>query len=106
VGSLRYDAAALAALLLKLESGEITRVQAKDGLEGLASTGELPSFDSGGDLGAVLDALLVDKADELARYRGGERKLLGFFMGEAMRASKGAFDPGDVRKTLQTKLDG
>ena len=31
--------------------------------------------------------------DELARYRGGDTKLLGFFMGQVMRATKGKADP-------------
>ena len=102
VGALKYDAASLVELL----SGELTRAQVKEGLEALATTGALPEFESGGDLNALLDGLLAAKADELGRYRDGDKKLFGFFMGEAMRATKGAFDPGDVRATLQAKLDG
>ncbi len=102
VGSLRYGAALLAELL----SADLTRVQTKEGLDALHATGALPTFESGGDLHALLDALLADKADELGRFRAGDKKLFGFFMGEAMRATKGAFEPGDVRTTLQAKLNG
>ncbi|MEN8143406.1 MAG: Asp-tRNA(Asn)/Glu-tRNA(Gln) amidotransferase subunit GatB [Gemmatimonadota bacterium] len=38
--------------------------------------------------------------DESARFRGGEEKLIGFFMGAVMRASGGKADPGRTREAL------
>ena len=49
---------------------------------------------------AALDALFAAHPDEAARYLGGERKLMGFFMGAAMRALKGKGDPQLVKKAL------
>ena len=43
--------------------------------------------------------------DELARYRSGEKKLFGFFMGQMMRATKGKADPQAARQRLQEMLD-
>jgi aspartyl-tRNA(Asn)/glutamyl-tRNA(Gln) amidotransferase subunit B len=40
----------------------------------------------------------------LARYRGGEEKLFGFFMGQVMRATKGKADPNAARQRLQEML--
>ena len=42
---------------------------------------------------------------ELARYRVGEEKLFGFFMGQVMRATKGKADPNAARDRLKELLD-
>ena len=42
--------------------------------------------------------------DELARYRAGEKKLMGFFMGQVMRALQGKGDPKAVSALLREKL--
>ncbi len=42
---------------------------------------------------------------ELERYRRGEAKLLGFFMGQVMQATKGKGDPQVVRGLIQQVLD-
>jgi aspartyl-tRNA(Asn)/glutamyl-tRNA(Gln) amidotransferase subunit B len=44
--------------------------------------------------------------DEVGRYRGGERKLLGFLMGKVMAASRGQADPRQVNEMLRAILDG
>ena len=44
--------------------------------------------------------------DEVARYGEGERRLLGFLVGQVMRRSGGKADPRQVNEALRTKLDG
>ncbi|MBV7338183.1 Asp-tRNA(Asn)/Glu-tRNA(Gln) amidotransferase subunit GatB [Chloroflexi bacterium TSY] len=65
-------------------------------------------------LSMVRDTSVLDQAirdvlsthiDEVARYREGETKLLGFFMGQVMRRTKGKADPGSTRQRLQKALD-
>jgi aspartyl-tRNA(Asn)/glutamyl-tRNA(Gln) amidotransferase subunit B len=41
---------------------------------------------------------------EVARYRGGETKLLGFFTGQVMKRSKGKADPKAVNAALMSAL--
>ena len=43
---------------------------------------------------------------ELERYRAGERKLQGFFMGQVMKASRGKADPSRIARLLAEKLPG
>ena len=43
---------------------------------------------------------------ELARYRGGEEKLFGFFMGQVMRATKGKADPAAAKARLEELIKG
>lgn len=58
---------------------------------------------------SILDQAIKDvlstHADEVERYRGGEVKLLGFFMGQVMRSTKGKADPGTICQRLQESLD-
>ncbi|WP_022835829.1 glutamine--tRNA ligase/YqeY domain fusion protein [Salisaeta longa] len=49
---------------------------------------------------AVIDA----HPDEAARYRAGETKLLGFFMGQVMRETQGAANPEEARALLRDRL--
>jgi aspartyl-tRNA(Asn)/glutamyl-tRNA(Gln) amidotransferase subunit B len=48
--------------------------------------------------------VLAGLPDELERYRQGETKLQGFFMGQVMRATQGKGDPQVVRELLQRLL--
>ena len=51
-----------------------------------------------------MEAALAENPGEVARYRAGEQKLFGFFVGQAMRrAGKGA-DPKAVQGLLREKL--
>jgi aspartyl-tRNA(Asn)/glutamyl-tRNA(Gln) amidotransferase subunit B len=67
--------------------------------EGLAMVSDTSVLDDA--IQAILDA----NPAELARYRSGETKLFGFFMGQVMRATKGKADPDAARRRLQELLD-
>jgi len=56
-------------------------------------------------LAPAIDAALAENPDEVARYRAGDKRLMGFFMGQAMRrAGKGAA-PKEVQTLLRERLD-
>ena len=57
-----------------------------------------------GALGSWVDEVLAAYPAEVARYRGGETKLMGFFVGQVMKKSKGKADPKGVQPVLQEKL--
>ena len=48
--------------------------------------------------------MLAANADAAERLRQGEAKLLGFFVGQVMKASKGAAKPPAVKAILASKL--
>jgi aspartyl-tRNA(Asn)/glutamyl-tRNA(Gln) amidotransferase subunit B len=52
----------------------------------------------------TVDAVLSAHADKAAEYRGGKEKLFGFFVGEVMKATKGAASPAVVNELLKEKL--
>jgi len=56
------------------------------------------------ELEEVVRRILEDSPGKVAEYRGGRTALLGFFMGQVMRATGGSADPGVVRPLLEDLL--
>lgn len=54
----------------------------------------------------LLNAVLAAHPGEVERYKAGDKKLFGFFMGQIMAQSGGKANPNTVRTLLQQKLDG
>ncbi len=54
----------------------------------------------------IIDEVLAANVQQVADYRGGRTKLFGFFVGAAMKATKGQANPDLVNKILQDKLKG
>jgi aspartyl-tRNA(Asn)/glutamyl-tRNA(Gln) amidotransferase subunit B len=54
---------------------------------------------------AWVDDALTSHPQEVERYRGGEKRLRGFFMGEVMKRSRGKADPQEVARRLGARLD-
>jgi aspartyl-tRNA(Asn)/glutamyl-tRNA(Gln) amidotransferase subunit B len=47
---------------------------------------------------------MANHPDEVNRYKSGEQQLIGFFMGQLMKASKGKLDPKTANQLLREKL--
>jgi len=65
------------------------------------------------DSGAIekmLDEVLAANAEQVEQYRASDEakrgKMFGFFVGQAMKASKGKANPGQVNELLKKKLEG
>jgi aspartyl-tRNA(Asn)/glutamyl-tRNA(Gln) amidotransferase subunit B len=54
----------------------------------------------------VVDAILVANPGQVEQYRGGKQGLLGFFVGQVMKETKGAADARAVSELVRSKLDG
>jgi aspartyl-tRNA(Asn)/glutamyl-tRNA(Gln) amidotransferase subunit B len=55
-------------------------------------------------LGRWVDEVLAAHPAEVARFRGGEAKLMGFFVGQVMKRSQGKADPKGVQPLLARRL--
>jgi len=105
----------LAALLTLVDEKVINQNTGKRVLEIMYASGDDPQVIVEREgLAMVSDTSVIDDAitaalaahpDKLERYRSGETKLFGFFMGQIMRATKGKADPGAARQRLQERLD-
>ncbi len=108
------SAADLGALIKTLGSGEINNNQAKEVLVEMFASGKTASevitekgFEQISDVAAIekiVDEIIVKNEDQVAAYRGGNEKLLGFFVGQTMKASQGKANPKVVNEILKKKL--
>ena len=78
------------------EGGDPAELVSEMGLEKVSDTGALE---------AILDEVLEAWPDKVAEYRGGRKGIVGMFVGEVMKASKGAADPQTVKELLTRRLD-
>ena len=57
-----------------------------------------------GQLDSVINDVIASHADEVARYRDGDKKLLGFLMGQVMRETRGKANPQLANQRLRDRL--
>ncbi len=55
---------------------------------------------------AAVDRVIAANPQQVAEYRGGKDKLIGYFVGQVMKETQGKANPGTVNKLLQAKLAG
>jgi len=106
--------AKLAAVLRLLEAGTIGGPGAKQVVEEIFGSGGEPEeivrtkgLAQVSDESAVeeaVDRVLAASPAEVARFRGGEGKLMGFFVGRVMKEMKGKGNPAVVNAVLARKL--
>ena len=106
----------LKGMLLRLEDGTISAKIGKqvfDELWGGAESADavieskgLKQISDSGAIEAMVDEVLSANPGQVAEYRGGKDKLMSFFVGQVMRASKGKANPGQLNELLKKKLDG
>ena len=112
---LPVSAAALAELIGLVESGTLSGKLGKDvflrmwserrsaadivAAEGLAQVSDTGSIEQ------ACQRVIAAHPDELARYRGGEKKLLGFFVGAVMKETGGKANPKGANEALRRLLD-
>ena len=53
---------------------------------------------------AIVDEVIANNPSQVEEYRGGKDKLIGFFVGQVMKATGGKANPGAVNKLLKEKL--
>ena len=54
----------------------------------------------------IVDDVIAANPAQLAEYRSGKEKVFGFFVGQAMKASKGQASPDLMNEILRQKLKG
>ncbi len=110
------SAAQGAGLLALVEDGTISGRIAKDVFEIMFDTGKdadtiveekgLKQVSDTGEIEKIIDEVIAANPAQLEQYRGGKDKLIGFFVGQVMKATGGKANPGVVNKLLKPKLDG
>jgi len=108
------SAAELAGLLKKIEGGELSNNMAKIVFTEMAASGKnadqiikekgLVQVSDTKELEGIVETVLSENPSELSRFNAGEQKLLGFFVGEVMKKTKGKANPKIVNQILAEKL--
>jgi aspartyl-tRNA(Asn)/glutamyl-tRNA(Gln) amidotransferase subunit B len=57
-----------------------------------------------GAIEAAVDQVIADNPQQVAEFKGGKEKVLGFFVGKVMQLTQGKANPGQVNKLLRDKL--
>ena len=66
----------------------------------------LKQVSDSGAIGKIVDEIIAANPVQVAEYRSGKEKVFGFFVGLAMKASKGKANPAQMNEILKRKLAG
>jgi aspartyl-tRNA(Asn)/glutamyl-tRNA(Gln) amidotransferase subunit B len=104
----------LAALLRLIDDGTISGKIAKEVFARMYATGKSPDaivreegltqVSDEGALEGIARGVIEANPKEVAAYRGGKDKLIGFFVGQVMKASGGKANPGKANEILKKLL--
>ena len=105
----------LADLTKLVESGEISSKIAKTVFEEMLNSGKTPAViveekglkqvSDEGELGQIADELLAANPEQVEQYRAGKTKVIGFFVGQMMKKTRGKGNPAVINSLLKEKLD-
>ena len=108
------SAAALGELIGLIEAGTISSKMAKGCFQAMVSDGVAPTAwvaqhggqitDEGAILGAV-EAVLDQSPAQVAEFLSGKEKVIGFLVGQVMKATRGKANPQQVNETLRAALE-
>jgi aspartyl-tRNA(Asn)/glutamyl-tRNA(Gln) amidotransferase subunit B len=104
----------LANLLKLIDDGIISGKIAKNVFEEMYATGKAPKsiikekgleqVTDEGEIRAVIDTVLAAHPSQVKDYRKGKEKLLGFFVGQVMKQTRGKANPKIVNEILRERL--
>ena len=104
----------LAELLAMIDAGRISGKIGKTVFLEMFKTGRsadeiiqaqgLAMVSDAGELAGLVDEVMAANPGQVAEYRAGKEKLLGFFVGQIMRRTKGQADPKALNELLKEKL--
>ena len=104
----------LAGILKRIDDKTISGKIAKTVFEAVWDSGKdadlvieekgLKQVSDSGAIEAIVDEVLAANPSEVSEYKAGKDKLMGFFVGQVMKASKGKANPGMANQLLKKKL--
>jgi len=111
---LKFDAQNIANLIKMVDDETISNKIAKQVFEEMAKTGENPQkivkekgllqISNPDEILPIIDEVIAKNPDNVAKFRDGNKKLLGFFVGQVLKATGGKANPKLVNKLVGDKL--
>jgi aspartyl-tRNA(Asn)/glutamyl-tRNA(Gln) amidotransferase subunit B len=115
IGSLKVTPEMLIDLLKLLKGGSVSGLKAKEVFDEMASTGKVASaiikergFEQVSDeeeLKRIVRDIIKEYPKEAASYRSGKTQIMGFFVGQVMKASKGKANPKLLSGIIKEMLE-
>jgi len=106
----------IAELVELIDKGEISTKIAKEVFEEVFKTSKSPKqvveekglkqVSDEGEIRKIVEEIVNQFPKEVEKYKSGNKKLLGFFVGQVMKATKGKANPKLVNKILSEILEG
>ncbi len=105
----------LGELVRLVDDGTLSGKMAKEVFAAMAETGDsasvvvrklgLEQISDAASLQPWVDRVVREHPDEVRRYREGKTKLMGFFVGQVMRETRGQANPSELESLLRKALD-
>ena len=105
----------LGRLLQLISDNTLSSRMAKDVFETMAETGKdadaivaeqgLKQITDTGAIDTAIDQIMAENADKVEQYRSGKVQLMGWFVGQVMKATQGKANPGVCSELLKKKLE-
>jgi aspartyl-tRNA(Asn)/glutamyl-tRNA(Gln) amidotransferase subunit B len=96
-------------------AGELTGKLGKDVLAKMFESGEAPAaivereglraISDSGAIEKLIDDAIAQNPKQVEQYRAGKTSLMGFFVGQVIKASRGQASPAAVNDLLKNRLD-
>ncbi|MGD9818728.1 MAG: Asp-tRNA(Asn)/Glu-tRNA(Gln) amidotransferase subunit GatB [Desulfomonilaceae bacterium] len=114
ISSILVKPGQLSSLLKMIDDGRISGKIAKSVFDAMWETGKSPEsivqekgllqVSDSSELESLITKVLEGNPSEVGKYLSGKTQLMGFFVGQVMKASKGKANPGMVNEILTKKL--
>ena len=114
IADLRLSPQHLAALIALIDKGDISTTIGRTVFDDMVETGGDPAsivaqkglvqISDADELHGVIDQIIADNPAEVTRFQDGDKRLMGFFMGQLMKATRGQANPRKASQLLMEKL--
>ena len=114
IADTRVDSSGMAQLLDRIADNTISGKIAKDvfmllwdhdqSVDQIIEDRGLKQITDSTEIEAVVDSVLSDHPAQVQQYREGNKKVLGFFVGQVMKRTRGKANPKQVNESLHEKL--
>jgi glutaminyl-tRNA synthetase len=111
---LKFTAKQVAELVKMLDKETISSKIAKQVFEEMAKSGENPAkiveekgliqISDPAEILPIIDEVIANNPDNVAKFKAGNKKLLGFFVGQVLKATGGKANPKMVNELVAQKL--
>ena len=115
VSELKFTATQIAQLVKMVDDGTISSKIAKQVFEAMVQSGDNPTqiveakgliqISDPAIIAPIIDEVIAKNPDNVEKFKAGNTKLLGFFVGQVLKATKGKGNPKVVNELVSEKLN-